>query len=498
MSANSQEIVLQIRTEFEAMLNSLVHTSKEVPPTAYEIEQNLWQQMLELGCSLMALFLVQQAQSIVLETVTTSQGDILPAHDNKTRTYQSVFGEIHFSRRYYYLPGKGVFALDADLNLPTEATSDLLQEWQEHLGVYMPYHQANAVLESMLGRRFSSRILQAAIVADAQLVQAFYAQADVRLPDPQATLLILQADGKGIPMVTDPTEAPIRRSKGQKPCRKKEAIVTSVYTLAPTPRTPLSVVASLFHPNPPRSIPSDSQPPSSRAQPHNKWLWATLDGKDAALSFTAQQVRSQKGTHITHYVALTDGSEALQTRMQSQFPEFTLVLDFIHADEYLWKAANVLLGETAPQRTSWVEERTLQMLCGKTEAIVEEFGQLALRKDLSPATVKTLLSVVAYYKRNLAFMQYERYLALGWPIATGVIEGACRHLVKDRCELSGMRWTQSGAEALLRLRSVAENGDWEAFHAYRRCQRQETLYAYWPRKSHNTENIPRTPLRLAA
>jgi hypothetical protein len=106
-----------------------------------------------------------------------------------------------------------------------------------------------------------------------------------------------------------------------------------------------------------------------------------------------------------------------------------------------------------------------------------------------------LLSVAAYYERNLAYMRYDRYLAAGWPIASGVIEGACRHLVKDRCELSGMRWTQVGAEALLRLRSVAENRDWERFHAYRRRQRQLGMYAYWQVEQPDT---PTVSLRLAA
>jgi hypothetical protein len=357
--------------------------------------------------------------------------------------------------------------------------------------MYLAYHEANTTLEGMLGRPFSSRMLQEAILADAEQVQDFYKQADPHLPDPTATILVVQADGKGVPMITDPKEAPVRRSKGQKPCRKKEAIVTSVYTLIPIPRTPQSVVASLFH-----ATPQDQE--ATRPHPHNKWLWATLEGKEAALAFTSEQVSRQNGLHIRHRVALTDGSEALQTRMQSQFPDFTPVLDFIHADEYLWKAANALLGETAEHRTTWVETRTLQMLCGQTKTIISDLRQLATGEGLSSGTVKTLLGVAAYYERNLAYMEYDRYLELGWPIATGVIEGACRHLVKDRCEQSGMRWTQAGAEALLRLRSVAENGDFAAFHAYRRCQRQKTVYAYWPKASASPDDTPVTPLRLAA
>ena len=81
-----------------------------------------------------------------------------------------------------------------------------------------------------------------------------------------------------------------------------------------------------------------------------------------------------------------------------------------------------------------------------------------------------------YFQRNLSHMHYDHYLAQGWPIASGVIEGACRHFVKDRFELSGMRWTKQGAEHLLHLRAVAENGDWDDYHRFRRQQRHLRLY----------------------
>ena len=285
-------------------------------------------------------------------------------------------------------------------------------------------------------------------------------------PDKQASILVVQAEGKGVPMRTG-TEAAkkVRKTKGEKTSRKKEAVVTSVYTLAPCLRSPDEVVQSLFE---------GERASQQRPSPQNKRVFATLEGKTAALRFTAQQVWRQQGGHIRHQVALTDGSEALQERVHAQFPDFTLVLDCIHAIEYLWKAANALLGETALERTDWVKSRVQHMLSGQSAVLIADLQSLASTAEA--ASKKTLLAVAAYYERNRAFMRYDQYLAAGWPIATGVIEGACRHLVKDRGELSGMRWTQAGAEALLQLRSVAENGDWESFHAFRRLQRQQTLY----------------------
>jgi hypothetical protein len=452
------------------------------------MERDLWKAMLQLGRGLMSAFLVGRAEAVAPEHVCLGETVLLPPHDQSFRSYDCVFGKIDFARRYYYRRGQGAFPADADLNLPPEGCSDLLREWQQRLGVYVPYAEANAILEDFLGRPFSNRALQQAILEDAGAVLDFYEQADPPLPDPNASVLVVQADGKGVPLVkeSDP-KAPVRPGKGARP-GKKEAVVTSVYTLKPAPRTPESVLASLFHPE----IETD---PVDRCGPQDKWLFATLEGKSAALLHTAVQVHRREGTHIMDRVALTDGAEALQTRVASQFPDFTRILDFIHVDEYLWKAANALLGETAKERTAWVEERTLQLLEGQTEAVIADLRKSASECKTRSLAATTLTAVAAYYERNQAWMRYNQYLARGWPIASGVIEGACRHLVKDRCEQSGMRWTQAGAEALLRLRSVAQNGDWEQFHAYRRRQRQLGMYAYWQVEQPGT---PAVSLRLAA
>ncbi|GAC1429401.1 MAG: hypothetical protein NVSMB65_02760 [Chloroflexota bacterium] len=215
----------------------------------------------------------------------------------------------------------------------------------------------------------------------------------------------------------------------------------------------------------------------SRTGPQHKRLWVTLAGKDAALTEVATQVQAREGAHIVHRVALTDGSIPLQERVQRHVPQMTLVLDLIHGTAYLWKVANALLGETHPQRTAWVKARTLLLLQSHADQVIAEFTRLAQEPRCTRLQRKVLTGVAAYLERNQPYMDYATYLAHGWPIATGVIEGACRHLVKDRCELSGMRWTIDGAETLLHLRCVLENGDWAAFHAFRRRQRHARLYA---------------------
>ncbi|MCX6031199.1 MAG: hypothetical protein NT169_18110 [Chloroflexi bacterium] len=310
--------------------------------------------------------------------------------------------------------------------------------------------------------------------ADARDVVSYYAQQPAPPAAAEGPILVVQADGKGVPIVREtPAEAQVRLGKGEKLTHKKEAVVTGIYTVAPNVRTPEAIVTSLFHPTAARA-PAATLPPW--AAPQHKQLWATLAGKDVALARLAAQVAARDGAHIQHRVALTDGAEALQTRMQTHCPTFTLVLDFIHADEKLWDVANSLFGEQAPERNPWVEQHTHQLLTGQTAQVVADLRRLAQAAQRTPTQQATLTKVADYFEHNLPCMQYDAYLAKGWPSASGVIEGACRHLVKDRCELSGMRWTPDGVENLLGLRAVAENGDWGAYHQFRKQQRHLRLY----------------------
>lgn len=478
MSDNSTEIVQQIRMQFEALL-ARVQSSTAEPPTAYEMERSLVTDLLELGRLLLQCYFC--SQHAALQSVASVElGDKrLPLHGLKQRSVRSVFGKIRFVRGYYYAVKQGYYLLDARLNLPMGCTSDLLREWRSTLACYNAYHKTDKTLHSIIGQRHSARAIEDDISCDSKLASAFAEQHLPPEPSSEDSVLVIQADGKGVPMVGQKNGAKrVRLGKGEKSGRKKEAIATSVYTLEPCVRTPQQVTESLFKCTSP--IKCNTSPTvttgEKRKRPSNKWLWATFDGKAAAVAFAKKQVTKREGKHITARVALTDGAAPLQNQILKQLPDYTLILDVIHAIEYVWKAANGLYGEKSPKRETWVRERVMLMLSGKTQQIIDEFRKLATAPGCKKRAISTLLSTASYFERNLPYMRYEVYLENGWPIGTGVIEGACRHLIKDRCELSGMRWTISGAEALLHLRSIAENKSWEQFEAYRQDQRKRIIY----------------------
>jgi hypothetical protein len=479
MPATPVPSVPDLRAQFEAIVASL--TSEEAQTVSADtMERRLLRQVLALGRALFALFLARRAAATDGAVDRDPAGVERPYHDARTRGYLSIFGRVAFTRPYFYRTGKGGRApVDELLSLPPMVCSDLVRETAEELGVGEAYHKGLDVLRRLLGLALSTRTLQEQVAEDAPEVEAFYAQEGPPPPVEEAAILVLQADGKGVPIVrpsraTAGTPPPRRLGKGQKHGGKKEATLTAIYTIAPAVRTPEAVVESLFRD--PAQAAGDADC-VAREGPRHKRLWATLAGKDAALAEAATRVARRDGAHITHRVALTDGSQALQERVQRHVPTFTLVLDLIHVTEYLWKAANALRGETDPRRTAWVKARTLRLLRSESAEVIADLRHLAHAASCPRRARTVLTKVAAYLERNAPYMDYAAYLARGWPIATGVIEGACRHLVKDRCELSGMRWTIAGAEALLHLRAVHENGDWDAYHAFRRRQRHLRLYA---------------------
>jgi hypothetical protein len=468
MPSTPDTLIRDIRMEFDDLLD-FVTGQQARSAQVYTIERGLLGRLLGLGGQLLALFFAVRARDSRSTSVVTPQGRRLPYHCDKHRSYLSIFGLIRFARPYFYARGLGGSApFDAVLGLPSDRYSDLLREMTESLAVEVPYGKTAAFFERFFGLGLSSRVLAEVIEADALDVEAFYQAKPAPPSEQEAEVLVLQADGKGVPLV--------RNAQGD--LCKKEALVTGLYTSKRRLRGAEEVIASFYtkHEKTGASVPDsavEKAPSSAQVRPQHKQLWATLKGKDTALDRLKGHVESREGHHITARVALCDGCQALQERIEARFPAFELVLDFVHVSGYLWKAAEVLFDE-ASDRQAWVKTQALALLRGETLAVIDHVERRG--QERRSWQRERLRGIAGYFRRNAERMDYGRYLAQGWPIASGVIEGACRHLVKDRCEGTGMRWTQAGAESLLGLRSVYVNGDWEAYHGFHRQKQYRRRY----------------------
>jgi hypothetical protein len=482
MSSNSAQIEHQLHHDFQELVEYVTGTESQ-SRIAYEVELTLFRRLLSLGAQLLRLFFVQRAAMRPCEPVYASDGVRLNYQGLRRTTYFSVFGRVWVRRHYFYAPGHGgICPLDAELSLPPRCYSDLLRDWAEYCITDESYDESSKVLKRILGLSISKLALETSIQEDATDVEAFYKQKAAPSSEEEDTILVVQADGKGVPMVrTEPADQPARRGKGQKRTRKKEAVVTAIYTIAPYHRSPQQVAKALLRDlagNEEAKQAASSSP--QRPAPVAKEVRATLYGKDIAFERLVERVAQREGTHVQHRAALTDGAEPLQDRICDKLPQFTLILDIIHASEYLWDAANALMGETHPKRTAWVSEQLLNILSGKMTTVIQTLESCAQDPSLSTSQRKTLNTTIGYYQRNLPYMHYDQYLANGWPIGTGAVEGACGHLVKDRMEQSGMRWTQEGAQAVLDLRSVRVNDDWDEYQRFHRQRQHQRLYGSCP------------------
>lgn len=471
MTSNIQEIIQHIQNKVLKIIEMTTGESA-LAMTAYDAEKGVLGELLALGASFMSLYYQTRSAEFAVETATREDGAELPFHSWKRRQQTTIFGDVEIERSYFYESGQGgYFPMDRAVNLPTSLYSDVVQEIYAELAVEQAYRSGNDFMQRWLNLSISARAVQEVVKASGAAVVPFYEQIEPPPVEAEATVLVAQADGKGVPLIinTEVSKA-VRPKRGQARSRKKEAIVTTVHTQQVYKRSADEVLASLFGQD---SAQEENRP---RSQPVcHKMIWATLAGKETALNRLQAAVQKREHDGLLYRVALCDGAEALQKQMQEKLPDFTLILDFIHAYEYLWKAANALFSEDDPQRLSWVKVQTRCLLSGQTQTVIDHLRQRAKASDKPASLSQKLQQVAGYFERNLAFMIYDRCLQLGWPIASGVIEGACRHIVKDRMELSGMRWSQDGAEQLLRLRCTRHNNHWDAFWRYRRLQRLQPV-----------------------
>jgi len=248
MTFNSQEIIQDIRAEFEHLLEFV--TGEEARTAkADRIERGLFKMLLKLGAKLLQLFFTMRSEICSRQAVQSKSGAELPYHRDTERVYFSIFNKVFIERPYFYKKGVGAqIPLDAELGLGDDSYSDLLRETTEHLAIYHVYGGDNAdFMERIFGFSLSTQALQQNIAEDSESVEAYYAHKSPPCPESEAKILVTlcEADGKGIPMVLEEDEVPeaqVRLGKGQKHGHKKEAIVTTIYTIKTAPRTPAEVI----------------------------------------------------------------------------------------------------------------------------------------------------------------------------------------------------------------------------------------------------------------
>ncbi len=186
------------------------------------------------------------------------------------------------------------------------------------------------------------------------------------------------------------------------------------------------------------------------------------------------------------WVFLIDGQTDLirQVELQAKKHDVKVMIiqDFIHVVEYLWKAAHALYPEkeNAEKREEWVRGRILEILRGNSQSVASGLRRAASRRRLDEKERKPVDTAANYIEKNQDRLKYDEALSKGLPIATGVIEGACRHLVKDRMDLTGARWRLKSADAVLKLRALKTSGDLKKYLSFHFLKERCRNYIWMP------------------
>ena len=448
----------------------------------HEVERGLWRRVRQIGHECLAQFLRLQGDGDMGDTVTLPTGEELHRLENlHERRYLSIFGDFELQRVVYGSREKqkiDFVPLDNRLQLPEGVFSYVLQDWDQSLCVEEAFRQASATMWRILELKQSVDSLEHMNQGMAKEATTFMLNRPQ--PEQEGEIVVASADQKGIVMRRQADDPPPKahRTKGDKASQKRMATVATVYTVDRYRRTAEEVVSALF-----RDVP---KPTIDRPQPQHKEVWASLprdqepgSGIEAAYAWMVGELFLRGRAANKPLLFMSDGQEALWDARYGWLPERAVdILDLLHVTPRLWKAAHVFHQEGSQEAETFVRDRVLRVLQGKASRVIRGLREMATKHGLGGGRKKTIANVCAYLEANLERMRYDEYLKAGYPIATGAVEGACRHLVKDRMERAGMHWTVPGAQAMLDVRSIYVSGLWDEYQGYLIESETERLYPH--------------------
>jgi hypothetical protein len=474
---------------FSRILNKVQLAAKR-GDAVHEVEEMTWGDLIETGREMIVAFIERQEEELPRPEVIEYQGKQLQRlPERRVRAYVSAFGPTPFERDVYATretQRQEVVPLDEKLGMPESDTSYLLQKWSGTQFVKGSYQESRITLESILGFAPSVNCLEDMAAQASAHAAVYLDQQGTVDATTEAEILVATSDCKGVPMrkvdaprtKQDDAGPPRKRlKKGEKNGQKRMACVGGVYSVAPFCRTVEEVLNEILR----------KEKQEQRPQPQNKRLRAVLtqevegeevNAKDVIFDWLAKELQERDPHQQRTVVAVMDGETKLRDLQEVKLRRAIGILDIWHVTEYLWELAYCFCRDGSDEAEAFVETYLRKLLEGKVNRVIGGIRQMATKRDLPQPKWDKVEDCLSYFAVRSDYMKYDEYLAAGYPIGSGVVEGACRHLVKDRMEQAGMRWRIAGAQAILSLRAIYVNDDWDAFHAHRIHAEQRKLYPY--------------------
>src|SRR4051794_20696446 len=478
-----EQAALKAQQQFDA-LRDFVRQAAGDGQRIDSVEREVFRQLLGLGHTLLSAFVAAHGDGDLGPQAETPEGHtVRRLPERHDRRYLSIFGELTIDRvAYGTREGQKIerVPLDERLALPEGDFSYVLEDWGQRLSLKGSFAEAGESLEMLLGLRVGVRALEQMNRVVAGHAPSFQNSLEMPPPEEEGPLMVVTADGKGVPMRRpEPDDGPKphhRRTKGEKANKKRMACVGAVYSTKPFLRKAEAIIDEGV-----RDKKSEERP-----RPQHKHVWGEMTrevegqppvtAKEGLFCHMSDELTARNLGHDRPVICLMDGERALWDAQAVYFPEAVGVLDLFHVLERLWAVAHCFHTEGSDEARTFVEQRLRDLLQGRVGYVIGGLRRRLKAEKLNAQRRKVVASALEYLGNNKAHMRYDEYLAAGYPIGSGVAEGACRHLVKDRMEQTGMRWTVEGAQAMLHVRALYLNAQWEDFIEFRAEREQTRLY----------------------
>lgn len=519
MSAAYQEIVpgpsaFDRATEMFAALKTHMRSPGAMQMTHGELESHVIEKTRTIARDMLQGHLDLRSGAERVVHVVGDDGIVRDQTRASSRQLRTLVGDVVLGRILYQAVGvHGRAPQDAALSLAKDSYSMGLRRRVADEVSCGSFDHAVETIGKTTGATIAKRQVERLARASAEDFDDFYGSSEWQ-PESSEQLLVLTMDGAGIIMRTEslrpatrelaekeaeePRVWPDRAKSGEKPNRRRVAEVASVYSVAPFLRTSDDVIGELASIRSPRAMGGAAVP--ARPRPVNKRVWASVDKSMVEVVEQAfQEALRRDPKRQRQWLVLVDGQNqqlaAVRAAAKRHGVAVRIICDFIHTLEYLWKAAHCFHAPGSAEARQWVCDHARALLEGSDPSqVAAGMRRSATLRELPKR--RAVDKAARYLIKRRAHMTYGDALRHGLPIATGVIEGACRHLVRDRMDCCGARWSVVGAEAVLKLRALRLSGDLDEYWTYHLAREHERNHLSNYAAKTVPEPIPNPRLRL--
>lgn len=443
-----------------------------------QMERGYLQQVLSLCLVLLKFVIGQKVNQMRDYRPSPVASEQIKKSGSRIRAYMSLFGRLEYERGSFQSSQRGMlYPVDEHLGMPRNLWSYNLQELTSANATQVNFRESVRTLNDLLGLGLSATSSERGINYLGEEVDAYYEEQEIEKPD-GSVCFCASFDGKGVPKIKPidktQTKSTKRLGRGEKRGVKQMATVGVISYFEPNPRSVSSVIKGLMEYKTSKTREEKERDTLPRIN-DNRWHQgihrrAFLADQEKSIDYGIGRIKSMLSHPESRIVVPIDAGIGLEDKVMTALKKHGLedrldgiILDIIHVSEYVWDCANAIFGGGSALRTDWVKAMLEDLLYSRTKKVIKDLENIVAKGDLTDAKKNEVQKAITYFSNHQHKMDYKTYLQKGYPVSSALVESNCKHLVKDRMELSGMRWSSDGAQNMMDMRAVNLNGDLKDF-----------------------------------